>query len=80
MDEDAAIQALTNEMKLRSRWLQRREQEAALDPREFSFSPNADWRRPLVIAVALESILGADSDYWTLCPSVISLGGTRLQR
>lgn len=73
MNEEAAMQALCKEMQIRSRWLQRREQEARLGPREFSFLPNADWRRPIAIEVALGSLLGSDSDYWTLCPSAIRL-------
>lgn len=73
MDEVAAIQALGKEMLLRSRWLQRREQEARLGPREFCFLPNADWRSPIVIEVALESLLGSNCNYWTLCPSAIRL-------
>lgn len=71
MDEERAIIALGSEMKVRSRWLHLREREGHLGPKEFSFTPNVGWRRPIVIDVALNSLLGAGSDYGNLCPSVI---------
>jgi hypothetical protein len=71
LDEDAAMLALGREMQSRSRWLQQREEEARLGPREFFFTPDPDWRTPLVIEIALRNVLGTASDYWALCPSLI---------
>lgn len=62
--EEAALEMLNREMHRRSRWLHQREASGALHRSEFCFLPDSTWRRPLMLDVALSSVLRVGNDYW----------------
>lgn len=70
--EDATLQVLAREMRKRARWLHQREAVGALSRSDFSFLPDVTWRRPLMIDVALSSVLRIGDDYWLAPPSPVS--------
>lgn len=67
--EDAALAALACEIRRRSRWLCQKEDMGALHGSDFCFLPEKAWRRPLMVEVALSSILRIGDDYWLARPS-----------
>jgi len=72
-DDQAAIRALCKEIQGRSRWLTARESAGQLRRNEFCFLPDASWRRPLMVEVAMETILTIGSDYWLASPSALNV-------
>lgn len=69
--EDAALEVLTREMRRRSRWLCQKEASGALLKSDFCFLPDKTWRRPLMVDVALNSVLRIGDDYWLAPPSPV---------
>lgn len=67
-NEDAALKLLAREMRSRSRWLHHREASGELSRSDYCFLPDISWRRPLMIDVALNSVLRIGDDYWLAPP------------
>jgi len=67
-DEEAAIRVMSLEMRKRARWLTSKESTGELQRTDFCFVPDTSWRRPLMLEIALESILPIGSDYWLAAP------------
>ncbi|HEL4101856.1 TPA: hypothetical protein UM352_001187 [Stenotrophomonas maltophilia] len=72
-DDQAAIRALCKEIQSRSRWLTERESAGQLRRNEFCFLPDVTWRRPLMVEVAMETILTFGTDYWVAPPSLANV-------
>ncbi|MDQ7310569.1 hypothetical protein [Stenotrophomonas sp. Sm10] len=64
MSEDRAITALDREIGAKCKWLLQREQVGALAPTDYCFFPSRDWRRPLILDVALATFLPIGNAYW----------------
>lgn len=69
-NEDAALEVLSREMRRRTRWLVVKAAAGELRRTDYCFLPDTGWRRPLMIDVALESILKIGDDYWLAAPSL----------
>lgn len=72
-DDDAAIRAICREVRTRVRWLTSRELAGQLRRTDFCFLPDSSWRRPLMVEVAMETILPIGSNYWRAPPSLLSV-------
>jgi len=72
-NDQAAIHALCKEIRSRTRWLIARESAGQLRRNEFCFLPDVSWRRPLMVEVAMESILTIGANYWLAPPSLASV-------
>lgn len=68
-NEAAAIQVLSREVQSRARWLEQKESTGALSRTDYCFLPSSAWRRPLIVEVALETILRIGDTYWLDPPS-----------
>jgi len=76
--EEDAVRVLSSEMRNRARWLFNRETAGKLRRTDFCFLPDSTWRRPLMLDVALESILTIGNDYWLAAPSLPNVGSPHL--
>lgn len=68
MDQDAARNAMLEEMRRRSRWLMAKAAANALPRDEYCFVPGDQWRRPVLLEVFLTIVLPAARAYWTELP------------
>ncbi|HHA2747687.1 TPA: hypothetical protein ACOEQV_000053 [Stenotrophomonas maltophilia] len=68
MSEDRAIVALNREIEAKCKWLLQREQAGVLAATDCCFFPSPEWRRPLILDVALATFLPIGSAYWA-CPT-----------
>ncbi len=64
MSEDRAIAALDREVGTRCKWLLQRELAGGLAPTDYCFFPSPEWRRPLILDVALATFLPIGNAYW----------------
>lgn len=72
-DDQAAIRAMSEEMRNRVRWLTFRESAGQLRRTDFCFLPAPSWRRPLMVDVAMETILTIGANYWLAPPRLLSV-------
>lgn len=68
MDQDAARNAMLDEMRRRSRWLASRTATNKLAGDEYRFVPNLNWKRPVLLDVFLTMLLPEGKSYWSDVP------------
>lgn len=68
MDQDAALIAMRDEMRRRSRWLAMKEAARELPKLEYCFMPEERWRQPILLDVFLTTVLPVERAYWTELP------------
>lgn len=65
---DAAYAALQTHLRRRGRWLAARQSQRDLADDEYSFLPDAHWRRPILLELFLTRIAPVGEKFWTLPP------------
>lgn len=70
-NEAAAVTALSREVRRRTSWLSLKQASGTLSKSDYCFLPDPAWRRPLMVDVALESLLPIGDDYW-LAPPILA--------
>lgn len=70
-NESAAVTALRREVRSRTNWLSLKEVSGTLAKSDYCFLPDPAWRRPLMVDVALESLLPIGDDYWLAPPILV---------
>ncbi|MBB3759562.1 hypothetical protein FHY22_000686 [Xanthomonas arboricola] len=65
---DAAYADLQTHLRRRGRWLAARQSQRGLADDEYSFVPNAHWRRPILLELFLTRIAPMGEKFWTLPP------------
>lgn len=68
MDQEAARNAMLDEMRRRARWLASRSNRNALAHDEYRFVPDPNWKRPVLLEVFLTTLLPEGKSYWSDVP------------
>lgn len=68
MDQDAARNAMLDEMRRRSRWLTSRAASNTLAREEYRFVPDLNWKRPVLLDVFITMLLPEGTSYWSDVP------------
>lgn len=68
MDQEAARNAMLDEMKRRARWLTSRSATGAITRDEYRFVPDPTWKRPVLLDVFLTVLLPEGKSYWSDVP------------
>lgn len=64
MCETSAGHVLDREIRTKTKWLIQREQAGSINTTDFCFIPDAQWRKPLIVEVALATFLPVGQAYW----------------
>lgn len=64
MCEASASHVLDREIRAKTKWLIQREQAGSIITTDFCFLPDAQWRRPLIVEIALATFLPIGQAYW----------------
>ncbi|WP_206281851.1 hypothetical protein, partial [Xanthomonas perforans] len=68
MNQEAARNAMLEEMRRRARWLTSRSTNNALARDEYRFVPDPNWKRPVLLDVFLSMLLPEGTSYWSDVP------------
>ncbi|MEQ7707989.1 hypothetical protein VC179_017110 [Xanthomonas sp. WHRI 8812E] len=68
MNQEAARNAMLDEMRRRARWLTSRSTSNTLARDEYRFVPDPNWKRPVLLDVFLSMLLPEGTSYWSDVP------------